>query len=100
MMKKLGNILMEMYPDKIPVMIHYIDNINKKKFIYKYLIDQNEKISKIRQIIIKDLKFKDPFMIGSSSPKIIFIAETFIKDIYQKYHNPEDECLHIEIFKI
>jgi hypothetical protein len=92
----LGDKCIQLYPNKIPIIVHY-DYIPNK--ITKFLVDNTTTISYILVQIRRKIKisYTDSIyvLVNNMRPN----DPQMVITLYQKYKNIKDGCLHVTIYK-
>jgi hypothetical protein len=92
----LGDKCVQLYPKKVPVIINYFHIPNK---INRFLVDDIITINNILIQIRRKNKMAHTDSIYALINQTIVNNSEIISDLYQKFKNFNDGCLHITIHK-
>lgn len=99
MIKTLGEKCVELYPDRIPIIVFYgnnITNTNSTSSTKKhFLVDKNTNIGYLCTIFSKNIRKKSDKSLKIFINNIAIQNTEIVNDLYAVYKDKIDDCIHM-----
>ncbi len=93
----IGKIYIEKYPGNIPIIVHY--NSESKTATSQLLVPDNNTIANLLIAIRRSRKIPHSIRITLKIDNIEMDGKEILSNIYNKFKNTNDDCLHINVWK-
>lgn len=95
--KTIGEKCIESYPNRIPIVVDLKND--KLSKIKNFLVDNDSNVKQLLIIIRRQLKTSHTDALHILIDDKSVDAEESLSELYSKYKNPTDGCLHLIVIK-